>query len=92
MVTRNHSTTQEHGIRHLNILIKMRYSELFSFLCKFYDIYFLLMPEGAFTSLIMIIMALSSSIYAFVLIVDYLMMMMMRTWKVFRVLGYVKVA
>jgi hypothetical protein len=39
----------------------------------------------------MIIMALSSSIYAFVLIVDYLMMMM-RTWKVFRVLGYVKVA
>lgn len=51
------------------------------------------MPEGAFTSLIMIIMALSSSIYAFVLIVDYLMMMMMmRTWKVFRVLGYVKVA
>jgi hypothetical protein len=42
----------------------------------------------------MIIMALSSSIYAFVLIVDYLMMMMMmmRTWKVFRVLGYVKVA
>jgi hypothetical protein len=40
----------------------------------------------------MIIMALSSSIYAFVLIVDYLMMMMMRTWKVFRALGYVKVA